>query len=108
MTKEQIEKMNTQEFILYVDSLSTSDFCDWQGISHPYFTGDIQTSADLFLQVDIVKWRICKEKAKQEFRKDKLSDSELLFAFITEVKKEFADQNWDYLDFIADRVLKSK
>lgn len=33
--------------------------------------------------------------------------SELLFAFITEVKKEFADQNWDYLDFIADRVLKS-
>ena len=33
--------------------------------------------------------------------------SELLFAFIAEVKKEFADQNWDYLDFIAERVLKA-
>lgn len=33
--------------------------------------------------------------------------SELLFAFIAEVKKEFADQNWDYLDFIADRVIKA-
>ena len=33
--------------------------------------------------------------------------SELLFAFITEVKKEFADQNLDYLDFIAERVLKA-
>lgn len=31
--------------------------------------------------------------------------SELLFSFIAEVKKEFADQNWDYLDFIADKVL---
>ena len=27
--------------------------------------------------------------------------------FITEVKKEFPDQNWDYLDFIANRVLKA-
>jgi hypothetical protein len=33
--------------------------------------------------------------------------SELLFAFIAEVKKEFADQNWDYLDFIAERVIKA-
>lgn len=33
--------------------------------------------------------------------------SELLFAFIAEVKKEFADQNWDYLDFIVERVLKA-
>lgn len=33
--------------------------------------------------------------------------SELLFAFIAEIKKEFADQNWDYLDLIADRVLKA-
>jgi hypothetical protein len=32
---------------------------------------------------------------------------ELLFAFIAEVKKEFADTNLDYLDFIAYRVLKT-
>ena len=31
--------------------------------------------------------------------------SELLFAFIKAIKEEFADQNWNYLDFIADRVI---
>lgn len=31
--------------------------------------------------------------------------SELLFAFIKAIKDEFSDQNWDYLDFIADRVI---
>lgn len=30
---------------------------------------------------------------------------ELLFAFINEVKEEFKEENLDYLDFIADRVL---
>lgn len=34
-----------------------------------------------------------------------LVKKEALFTFIAEIKKEFADQNWDYLDFIADRVL---
>ena len=33
--------------------------------------------------------------------------SELLFAFIAEIKREFKDENWDYLDFIAERVLKA-
>lgn len=31
--------------------------------------------------------------------------SELLFVFIKAVKEEFKDENWDYLDFIADRVI---
>lgn len=30
---------------------------------------------------------------------------QVLSEFIAEVKKEFADENWEYLDFIADRVL---
>jgi len=34
-----------------------------------------------------------------------VGQSELLFAFIKAIKEEFADQNWDYLDFIADRVI---
>lgn len=32
----------------------------------------------------------------------------LLTAFISEVKREFKDENWDYLDFIADRVLNNQ
>jgi GTP-sensing pleiotropic transcriptional regulator CodY len=31
--------------------------------------------------------------------------SEQLFAFIKAIKEEFKDENWDYLDFIADRVI---
>lgn len=34
--------------------------------------------------------------------------SELLFAFIQEIKNEFADENWDYLDYIAERVLSKQ
>lgn len=64
MEKTEIDKLNPQEFILYIDSLSTKEFCDWQGIQHPYFTGDVKSSADLFLQIDTIKWRLCKEKAK--------------------------------------------
>lgn len=31
---------------------------------------------------------------------------ETLSSFIKEVKEEFKDQNWDYLDFIAERILE--
>ena len=34
-----------------------------------------------------------------------VNQRELLFAFIKEIKYEFKDENWDYLDFIAERVL---
>lgn len=33
------------------------------------------------------------------------SRRELLFAFIKEVNDEFPEENWDYLDFIAERML---
>ena len=36
---------------------------------------------------------------------DVVGQRELLFAFIKAIKEEFAEQNWDYLDFIADRVI---
>ena len=47
------------------------------------------------------------EASKNLVKPDVSGRSKLLFAFIAEVKKEFADQNWDYLDFIAERVLKA-
>jgi len=33
---------------------------------------------------------------------------ELLFAFIKEFKEEFKVENWDYLDFVADRVINKQ
>ena len=33
---------------------------------------------------------------------------ELLFAFIKDWKDEFKDENWDYLDFMAERFLSKQ
>ncbi len=52
------------QFILEIDFMSTSEFCDTYGVPHPYFTGDVQSSADKFLQVDAIKHKIFVEYAK--------------------------------------------
>lgn len=65
MDNNEIKKLNLQEFVLYVDSLTTPEFCKWQGIPEPYFTGDVKSSAALFLQIDAIKYRLCKDKAKE-------------------------------------------
>jgi hypothetical protein len=71
------------------------------------------------LKVDIIRvWNSTKTKFKDineyDFFNEELSklhqptvsrQSELLFAFIKAIKEEFKDENWDYLDFIADRVI---
>jgi ribonuclease BN (tRNA processing enzyme) len=47
--------------------------------------------------------------AESEVKKLNLLDvsnrRELLFAFIKDWKEEFKDENWDYLDFMAERFL---
>ena len=47
--------------------------------------------------------------AESEVKKLNLLDvsnrRELLFAFIKDLKEEFKDENWDYLDFMAERFL---
>lgn len=70
MEEEKIKKLPLLEYILYIDSLSTEEFCNWQGIKHPFWTGDVKSSANMFLQVDVVKLRLIKEKAKLENRKE--------------------------------------
>lgn len=65
-TPEEIENMSLREFILFVDFMGTAEFCDWQKIPHPYFTGDIETSAQLFLKVDVIKHKLFIERAKKD------------------------------------------
>lgn len=36
------------------------------------------------------------------------AEREVLNDFISEIEKEFSDQNWEYLHFIAERVLKNR
>jgi hypothetical protein len=56
---------------------------------------NIDKFAEAYHQYELKKLRVA----------DVSGRSKLLFAFIAEIKSEFADQNWDYLDFIADRVI---
>lgn len=52
------------DFILEIDWMSTKEFCDFYKLPHPYFTGDVSTSAALILQVDAIKHRMFVEHAK--------------------------------------------
>jgi hypothetical protein len=76
-TTNRAEELNLIDYILYINSLTTAEFCDWQGVPRPHFTGDVKTSADLFLQIDTIKYRLCKEKAQKEKQYDNSRQSEI-------------------------------
>jgi hypothetical protein len=66
---------------------------------------------DLYLKKDFERSKSDIKQLIKEAKEEALTiphvvnRRELLFAFINEVKEEFKDENLDYLDFIADRVL---
>ena len=59
------------EFILEIDWLTTKDFCDRFKVPHPYYTGDVKSSADQFIHIDAIKHKMFVEYAK--FLKGKLN-----------------------------------
>mgnify|MGYP001346061043 CR=1 FL=1 len=61
---KKVKLISMVDFILYIDGLTTVEFCDKYGVPHPYFTGDVRTSADQFLQVDAIKYRLITAYAK--------------------------------------------
>lgn len=52
------------DFILEIDWLTTKEFCDKYSVPHPVFTGQIKSSADQFLRIDVVKQKMFVEYAK--------------------------------------------
>lgn len=62
--KAEIELKPMVQFILEIDQMTTKEFCDKYNVPHPYFTGDVRTSADKFLQVDAIKHKMFVEHAK--------------------------------------------
>ena len=60
----------------------------------------------------IKKWNVAFEDKEQEdeFAKEMKADlrqfaSEQIQNFINEIKEEFINDNWEYLDYIKDRLL---
>lgn len=52
------------QFILDIDWMSTQEFCEAYNIPMPQFTGEVQSSAKQFLQVDAIKHKVFVEYAK--------------------------------------------
>ena len=52
------------QFILEIDWMTTKEFCDTYRVPLPFFTGDVKSSADQFLQVDAIKHKMFVEYAK--------------------------------------------
>ena len=52
------------QFILEIDWMTTVEFCDAYQIPHPFFTGDVKTSADQFISLDAIKHKMFVEHAK--------------------------------------------
>ena len=52
------------QFILEIDWMTTTEFCDTYNVPHPIFTGDVKSSADQFLQVDAIKHKMFVGHAK--------------------------------------------
>ena len=73
----------------------------WQGKSDEWLFERLDN--ELKQKVEEIHRLLAENEALRQF--DVIRRSELLFAFIAEIKSEFADQNWDYPDFIAERVI---
>lgn len=52
------------DFILEIDWLTTAEFCDKNKLPHPHFTGEVKSSAEQFINLDMVKKRMFIEYAK--------------------------------------------
>ena len=51
-------------FVFSINWLSTVEFCDTYKLTHPHWTGDVKTSAEKFVNLDIIKHKLFVEYAK--------------------------------------------
>ena len=67
--KELSEVKKLNEYILEIDWLTTTEFCDKFNVPPPRFTGEVESSVNEMLRIDAIKHRMFVEKAK-EIRKN--------------------------------------
>ena len=69
------------EFILEIDSMTTTEFCKEWNVPLPNWTGDVKTSSDKFLQVDAIKSKMFIDYAKFLNKKFTAEDLVKIFGF---------------------------
>ena len=55
--------LTVEEYVIYLESLTTKEFCKLHDIPVPTFTGDVKTTVSGFLQIDSLKYRLIREYA---------------------------------------------
>lgn len=62
LTKQRDEMV---QFILEVDYMTTTEFCNKYGVPLPVFTGEVGSSVNNLLQIDAIKCKMFIQKAKE-------------------------------------------
>lgn len=106
--------------IMEIDFMGTKEFCEKHNYPVPFYTGDVQSSAELFLLVDAKRWNVIKDFAKEvrrgepnekaqsaeEYIKDILghdfSDRQALNAFCLAFNRYAEQKNASLLSHISD------
>lgn len=89
------------QFILEIDFMTTKEFCDTYNVPHPYFTGEIKSSAEQLLQVDAIKHKMFVEYAK--ILNKNISEDSLKYLGFTEI-----DTRGGYPEFKNERFTITK
>lgn len=70
------------DFVLEINAMTTTEFCKKYKIDLPYFTGEVESSAEQFIRLDGIKYRMLVNHAKKW--KEKESDTWLLNKQLTQ------------------------
>jgi hypothetical protein len=92
--KEELKPL--QDYIFWLNSMTTTELCKEFGWPLPVFTGDIKTSADQFLNIDARLWNLVKEHNKDLIVKEhakKLTNLKAESDHFPEVGKTITDSD---------------
>lgn len=67
-TGKQVESDAMIKYILEIDALTTTEFCNKYNVPKPVFTGEVNSSVNEMLRIDAVKHRMFVQKAKEIFK----------------------------------------
>lgn len=61
---KELKLVSMSTYILDIDYLGTKEFCEKYNIPLPFYTGDVRTSADQFIKLDLIKYKMFVDYAK--------------------------------------------
>lgn len=69
--ERETQDKNMVDYILEIDAMTTVEFCEKFNVPVPYFTGEAQSSARQFLNIDAIKCKMFIQHAKKLIKRNK-------------------------------------